>query len=120
MPGIKLAGSQVLVTRPRTVFKHISTELVRVDTQQVRVQVRYENWNSANHTVACSLLVGVDFLTVETPDVTETLVESDYSILRTYTFNLAAPHTSFKIVIDGTTSSALDVFHVSERVDVEF
>jgi hypothetical protein len=120
MPGIKLAGSQVLVTRPRTVFKHISTELLRVSTEQVRVQVRYENWHSANHTVACSLLVGVDFATVETPDVIETVVESDYSILRTYTFNLAAEHTSFKIVFDGTTSSALDVFHVSERVDVEF
>ncbi|WP_409560192.1 hypothetical protein [Hyphomicrobium sp. MC8b] len=120
MPGLKLAGSQVLVSRPRTVFKHISTECVRVSTTTVRIQVRYENWNTANHTIACSLLVGAAFDTVETADVTETVVESDYAIHRTYTFNLAAAHDSFKIVFDGTTSSALDVFHVSERVDVEF
>ncbi|HML28948.1 MAG TPA: hypothetical protein PKE16_08930, partial [Hyphomicrobium sp.] len=79
-----------------------------------------ENWNTANHTVACSLLVGAAFDTVETADVTETVVENDYAIHRTYTFTLAEAHSSFKIVFDGTTSSALDVFHVSERVDVEF
>lgn len=120
MPGLKLAGSQVLVSRPRTVFKHISTECIRVSSTSVRVQVRYENWNTANHTVACSLLVGAAFDTVETADVTETVVENDYAIHRTYTFTLAEAHSSFKIVFDGTTSSALDVFHVSERVDVEF
>jgi hypothetical protein len=46
-------------------------------------------------------------------------VIDDYATQKTYTFNLGAAITSFKIQIDGTTSSALDTFHVAERVDVE-
>jgi len=119
MPGLKLLGSAVKVWRPRTTFRHISSECIRVSSSTIKVQLRLENWHPANHSVGCKLLTGAGFATEETPDVTETVVIDDYATQKTYTFNLGAAITSFKIQIDGTTSSALDTFHVAERVDVE-
>lgn len=120
MPGLKLVGSQVLVSRPRTTFKHISTaRILPAPTSTVRLQLRLESWSQANHACTANLKVGVGFATTEAPDVTETVIVDDYAIIKTFTFNLAAPVSTFKIEIDGSTTSALDVFHVGERVDVE-
>lgn len=119
MPALKLLGSVVKVWRPRTTFKHISDNCIRVSTTSIKVQLKLEGWNAANHTVACTLLTGVSFATVETADVTETQVIDDYTTIKTYTFNLGAAISNFKIQIDGTTSTALSTYHVAERVDVE-
>lgn len=119
MPGLKLLGSVVKVWRPRTTFKHITSECIRVSTSTVVIRLELENFHPANHTIGCKLLVGVGYGTEETADAVSTEFKDAYTTIKTYTFNLAAPTDRFKIQIDGTTSSALDTFHVSERVDVE-
>jgi len=41
-------------------------------------------------------------------------------IERTYVFNLAQAGNTYRIVLDGATTTALDVFHVAERVRIDF
>lgn len=120
-PGLWLLGSQVKVHRPRVTFKHISTvRTLAAPSSQIRLQLRLESWHDANHTCDAKLLVGAGYATEELADVVETTVIDGYAIFKTFTFNLASPASSYKIEINGMTSSALDVFHVGERVDVAF
>lgn len=122
-PGIRIAGSRVRLSRPRTTFKHISTpRTLPAPTEQVKLTVRLENWDGAKHTHAARLLcVAPGYATIETPDVTETaLTEDPKAIIRTYTFNTAAPVSAYKIEQTGTTTTALDTFLVSTRVDIAF
>lgn len=121
--GILTTGSRVYYSRPRTSFKHISTpRLLSADTSTVRVRLQMEAWNSAHHAISCKLKIGG---TLETPDTTETRDlgldpnTGQATIVRTYVFNLDTPTDEFQIVTEGTTTTALDTYHVAERVDVE-
>lgn len=121
-PGVLLSGSRVKLARPRTTFKHISTaRTLPASSSQIKVTVRLENWNPARHAHSCRLLCGVSFSTIETADVTETEdTEDPKAIIRTYTFNTAAPVSTFKIEQSGTTTTALDTYLVSTRLDISF
>ncbi|QCI65532.1 hypothetical protein [Phreatobacter stygius] len=122
-PGIRLSGSRVRLSRPRTTFKHISTpRTLPVPTSQVQVTVRLENWSGTRHAHAMRLLCGAPgFATIELPDVTDTTpTEDPKAIIRTYTFNTTAPVSAYKIEQSGTTSTALDTYLVSTRVDIAF
>ncbi|MGU9981454.1 hypothetical protein ACJ4V0_15570 [Phreatobacter sp. HK31-P] len=121
-PGIQISGSRILLHRPRTDFVHVSTaRTLPAPTSQVKVKTRLENWDAGHHTHAMVLLCGAGFATVETADVTDTTpTEDPDAIIREYTFNLAAPQTTFKIKQTGGTTTALDTYLVSSRVDVAF
>lgn len=121
-PGIQVSGSRVRLERPRETFKHISTpRTLPAPTSQVKVTVRLENWNGARHTHSCRLLCGAGFSTIETADVTDTaLTEDPKAIIREYTFNLAGPVSTYKIEQTGSTTTALDTYLVSSRVDLAF
>ncbi|PTW53923.1 hypothetical protein C8N35_11543 [Breoghania corrubedonensis] len=116
--GLFLAGSEVSVERPRTTFKHISTPRILAGASDtVRVEWSLGNWNAPHHTFTAVLRAGgVD----ESPDVVEDTALPDNRLRRVMTFNLDAPVASFQIVASGTTTTALDVFLVEERVDIEF
>lgn len=116
--GLFLTGSQVTVERPRTTFKHISTSRILASaSNSVRISWELGNWNAANHAFSAILkTAGGD----EAADIVEDTPLPDNRLRRVMTFNLAAPVASFEIEATGTTTTALDVFHVEERVDVEF
>ncbi|AXS39270.1 hypothetical protein [Breoghania sp. L-A4] len=116
--GIALSGSQVSVERPRTAFKHISTPRVLASASDtVRIQWELGHWNADYHTFTAILKTdGGD----EMPDVVADEALPGNRLKRTMTFNLDAPVASFQIEASGTTTTALDLFHIEERVDVEF
>jgi hypothetical protein len=121
-PGIQVSGSRVTLERPRDTFKHITTaRVLPAPTSQVKVTVRLENWNPARHTHSMRLLCGSSFATIETADVVDTSpTEDPKAIIREYTFNTAAPVSTYKIEQTGATTTALDTYLVSSRVDVTF
>lgn len=115
--GLYLTGSQVTIERPRTTFKHISTpRILAAASDTVRIEWQLGNWDAGHHVFNVKLLTaGGD----ELPDIVEDTPVPGNRIKRVMTFNLAAPIASFQIEATGTTSTALDVFHIEERVDIE-
>ena len=114
--GITLTGSTVKVFRPKTAFRHVTTPIVLSGPRNtVTVQLVVEDFNDVAHDIACKLRVGS---TDEMPDSTVVKVLDEHAGRQeiTYTFNLAAPATTFRIVTDGATNSPTTTFHVSWRV----
>lgn len=115
--GIVLSDSQVKVSRPRTTFKHYSTaRLLPAPTSTVRVITTLGGWTSANHSFAVKLKIGGVLVS---PSVVQDIDLGDGRLERTSLFTLAAPTSSFEIVSTGSSTTALDLFLVEERVDVE-
>ncbi|MEI2387475.1 hypothetical protein [Breoghania sp. JC706] len=116
--GVFLAGSQVTVERPRTEFKHISTDRILASASDtIRIAWELGNWNAAHHAFAAVIRAGGSDVA---PDVVEDSPLPDNRLRRVMTWSLAAPISTFQIVASGTTTTALDVFHIEERVDIEF
>lgn len=121
MPGFSVGqASQTRTTRPRLDFTHVATAHVLPGAcSRVDVTVRLENYDEARHDCTADLLCGATFATVETADVvTDQPTPDPKAILRTWTFNTAAPVSQFKLRIKGQTNNALTTFHVAERYDV--
>ncbi len=117
-PGIDLLGSEVTISRARTNFTHYSTErTLPAPSSEVRVIIGLESWNPANHTATVSILTATG---EELADVVETRQVTADTIELTATFILPVAIGSYRIKISGSTSTPLDVFHVSERVDIAF
>lgn len=115
--GIVLSDSQVKVTRPRTAFKHFSTQrLLPAPTSTVRVITTLGGWNPDRHTFGVKLKIGA---TLVSPAVVQDIDLGDRRVERTSLFTLASPTASFEIVSTGSSTTALDLFLVEERVDVE-
>lgn len=115
--GIVLSDSQVKVLRPRTAFKHFSTtRVLPAPTSTVRVITTLGGWNPDRHTFGVKLKIGAS---LASPAVVQDIDLGDRRIERTSLFTLAAPTASFEIVSTGTSTTALDLFLVEERVDVE-
>lgn len=115
-PALKLTGSRVKVSRPKTAFKHVSDEItLATASNAITVELLLENFDETPHDCTCQLRVGV---TDEVADatVTTTLDAVAKRYKRTFTFNLASAITTFRIVINGSTTGVTNVFHVAERV----
>lgn len=114
--GIKLTGSRCTVSRPKTAFTHISTEQTTAGpTDEIHVKLLLEDFSDTPHDVGCRLHISSGWETADTI-VTEELNAADGRYRRHYTFNLGAPVSAFTIEITGSTNSAANTFHVSERV----
>lgn len=114
--GVRLSGSRVRLTRPKTALRHVSTEITLASgSDDIYVKYVLENFDDTPHDFAATLRHGE---TNETADVVETKVLSadEKRIERTFRFQLAAPITTFTLIEDATTNSAANVFHVAERV----
>ena len=123
MPGFSVgANSEVLVTRPRLNFKHVSkAHVLPGNCSRIEVTARLENYNEARHDCVAELLCGATFATLETADViTDQATPDPKAILRTWRFNTAAPIGQFKIRTQGLTDNPLITFHVAERYDLAF
>jgi hypothetical protein len=125
MPGIGvLSNSQIMTSRPRSDYRHISTaRLPQVAVTSVRVTVRLEYWRGAPHHVhTLELLTGAGYTTLRTPaTVTDVVAPDDpqNAIIRTYVFTGLPSITAFKIRQEGTTDNVVAVYHVADRVDVD-
>jgi len=117
MPALNLLESNVHVARPRTVFNHISMPRTPVATSQIRVIERYESFDPNFHAAQLKLLTGATFSTLASPSSYSDVNTADGALERTYVFNLAAAVSAYKIQSAGTTTTALNTFHVAWRKD---
>lgn len=116
MPGLMLTGSEVKLSRPKVLFKHISKPRTLAGaSDKITIVLTAEDFDETPHDLACRLRVGS---TWETPDTTVTTLLSaeDKRISREFRFDLPAPTTAFTIEITGSTNSAANTFHVAERI----
>lgn len=130
--GINLLDSQLSYSRPRTTFKHISEDYTLASaSDDFKVVVILENYKEANHNLTCTIKRnggGSELnpaTTVDEPlDNPEDARSADHKrIKRTFTWTsvqITSPMTSVDITLNGSTSSALDTFHVAERVHLAF
>jgi hypothetical protein len=112
--GIKLTGSRVHVSRPKTAFKHVSEPIDVPSTTAITLKAVLEGFDDTPpHDLSAKLRIGgAD----EIADAVVTkLLDSDRKRYeRTWTFTPAAT-TQFIIVFDGMTNSAQNTFHIAER-----
>jgi len=116
--GIRLADSQVMVSRPRTTLKHISTNrLLPAATQTIRVIMTLAAWNPQRHTWTQTIrTAGGTF----NPSVVQDIDLGNGRLQRTFRYQLATGITQFQIINEATTTTALDTQLAEERVDIEF
>lgn len=116
MPSLVLTRSTLTVSRPDTSFKHISTlRTLGAATAQVDVQVLLRDFVADDHT--CIVRLKHSSTVINSTSVTDK-VEED-GIRRTAHFTGISPTISdYRVIIEGTTNSALSIFHVGERMDI--
>jgi len=117
MPGLALGGSRIQAARSALTFRHFSTlRELSGPSSDISVILLLEGWDAAKHTCTASLVSGA---TVYPGTVTDEVVDAT-SIRRTVNFTPDAPTgiTSYRIKIEGTTTTALKTFHVARRMDV--
>lgn len=131
-PGIITTDSKLYYSRPRTVFKHISDQIILdAATQSLKIVLTLENYYEVNHNCTCTIQVGGSGGEVSSAGYTDLIMQDPVdarsvnhkNIRRTFTWTateLPTAQGEIRITIDGTTSSALDTFHVAERVHVSF
>ncbi|GAB7080860.1 hypothetical protein [Megalodesulfovibrio paquesii] len=120
MPALGCSGSKLRARRAGTSFRHISTE--RALTQpsaEIQVILRLEGWDAAKHTCEVKLRSGAE---TYTGTVQDQALDAT-TIRRTVTFTPTSPEVpdgiaSYKIQIEGTTTTPLSCFHVAQRMDV--
>lgn len=117
-PALKLTGSRVHVSRPKTAFTHVSKQITLLsESQHIHVKVHLEAFDETPHDHACVIKTGPTNATSENPDTTTTkLIDATRKLYeREYVFDLAAAVTKFTIVQTGATNSAQNTYHVAER-----
>jgi hypothetical protein len=131
-PGIDTTNSRLFYSRPRTTFKHISENItVSTPTRTFKVIVILENYYETNHNLTCTIQVGGSGGEISPGSVTDVELDPPVDarsvnhkrIKRTFSWTTAqilSNQTIFRITLDGTTTSALDTFHVAERVHLAF
>lgn len=129
MPGVRLTGSNVTVSRPATTFRHYTkTRNLPAASQSVKVICILDYFNEANHDFGVKLndvqhnLLNIAPATV----VDEVLGENDGTrkrIRRTYEWTSAQiPVATNQIAIrsDGAIAAATEVFHVERMTYLTF
>lgn len=117
MPGLNLAGSELKGNRPALTFTHYSEmQTLGAASEAIEVQALLEGWDNALHT--CTIKILPDGGTLTDPVSTADTVIDAESIRRKASFTFSPGITDFQIVISGTSSTALDIFHVAERIHI--
>lgn len=115
MPGFNMAGSVWRGARLATNFRHVSEErIIPVASTQIIVKTLLEGFDDTYHTFEAKLEIGGG--EVIASSVVDTI--EDTGIKRVSTFDLASSTTAYKVICEGTSSSALADFHVAFRIDV--
>ena len=114
-PALKLTGSRVKVSRPKTSFKHVSTDIViGATSSSIHIKVWLEHFDETPHNHDCAIHINT---VKELPDVITTkLLDDDFKRYeREYTFNIAAPATHFRVEQNGVTTNAQNTYHIAQR-----
>jgi len=115
--GVQLAGSKVTVSRPKVTFKHVSSQFTITSVTTLAVKVRLTNFQDDGagtpHSCTVRLHIGSDYITGTVADALVDAATKTYE--RTVTFTTDA-FTQFRVVIDGTTTSAGYLFTVADMV----
>jgi hypothetical protein len=131
-PGIDTTNSRLFYSRPRTTFKHMANNYtVATPTRTFKVIAILENYYETNHNLTCTIQVGGaggEIAPGSTTDVeldppVDARSTNHKRIKRTFSWTptqIATNQTIFRITMDGATTSALDTFHVAERVHLAF
>ncbi|WP_298962201.1 hypothetical protein [uncultured Methylobacterium sp.] len=120
-PAINLPNSRVFISRPKTTLKYVSEPEAVPATSTITVKYLLEHFDETPHSFIPSLYVTAGtsgtIPRVETPDsvVTKLISLPDGRYERTCIFNLAAPVTAFRFVMDGQTNSAANTYHVASN-----
>lgn len=125
MPALGLGATRtnVRVARHDTEFTHISTAFeMPAAVDEVTVIQSIYKWEAGDHTHSVSILSGASYATEDAPDAVsdEVSPEDPDIIIRTATFTLSAPATSFKIKTEGETSNPASNFVVLNTKYVAF
>jgi hypothetical protein len=116
MPGLKLSGSRLRVSRPKTSFKNISTPAtLPTASTKITVKTKLRDFDPAHHTYTATILRGA---TVETADITTDVRRDARTIERTQVFNLAASVTSYVMTNEGATDNAANPFIPTETFEL--
>ena len=130
-PGINLVESVLGYSRPRTVFKHISKLYTLPVTSTFKVVTLLENYKEENHDAVIRIRangVGPDIepatiVDEEMDPAVDPRSPAHKRIKRISTWlpeQITEPMNAVRIVVDGTTTSALDTWHVGERIHLAF
>lgn len=118
MPAVALSGSQVTLSRGKTALTHISAiRELPAGSDTIRVTHRLEGFDDDDHDCSCQLLTGVGYATVENADAVVDVTVEGGAIERTFSFDLAAPVTSYRIKTTGAIAAALAPYHIALRKD---
>lgn len=116
MPAVNLADSVLTVSRPATTMKHISTtRSLPSAATEIKVILLINNWDSTKH--SCSVKIrsgGTDY----SPQSYTDIAIGNRQIKRTFIFNFSNPISNYKIIIEGSTTTPLNIFRVLERIDI--
>lgn len=120
MPMLRLTGSRVKVSRPKTAFREVSKPItvpaISAGSNNVTVKVTLESFDETPHDHSMTLRVGSTDVNPATT-VTKALPAGEEGQLRwerTYTFTVTAGTTSFRVVQNGATTGASSTYHVGE------
>lgn len=117
MPCLGLTGSKLRATRAGLSFRHISTlRTLPAAKDDIKVILRLENWDAVKH--SCTVRLLSDSTTYEGTVVDEVLDETTIRRTVSFTPNAGTGISTYQIVIEGTTTTALSTFHVAQRMDV--
>lgn len=115
MPALNLVGSKLYVRRPASTFKHISTQrTLGASTTQIEVQLLLRDFDSTKHSLTVSLSDGTN---TYNPSSVSDIQEAE-GIRRKANFNLGTAISSYKIILDGSTNTPLNIFNIAERIDI--
>jgi len=125
MPALGLGEdrTEVTLSRPDEDLCHISTvRTMPAPMDEATVTLLVENWDSDDHDIDVVLLTGGSYTTTVTPSaqIIQADPARDNAVKVVASFTFGSPVSSFKIKITGETGGSARVYHVSERVDVEF
>jgi hypothetical protein len=116
MPGLGLQGSEMKVSRAALALKHFSAVRTLVaNTSEVVVKTLLEGFDAAHHTATIKLKIGASEIAASSVTDAD---DPDGGVLRTATFNLGSPTSSYRVVLIGATDTALDLFHFANRIDI--
>lgn len=117
MPGISLTPSQVTLAGGEALSFHHISSLITLGTPSGHVKVigKLYGFDDAHHTCVAKIYHGS--AVEKTADVTEDETLEDYSLQRTWTFNIESPTIDdFLVTMDGTHDGVGDNFFVAQEI----
>ncbi|MGH6998887.1 MAG: hypothetical protein ACREEO_11880, partial [Phenylobacterium sp.] len=116
MPGIRLDGSVVTVSRLALAAKHVAVQKNIGASNKITVTARMRGFDPAHHNVVFKIDRGPGNL--ELADLVNTKTLSDGTVEKVAVFNLAAPATAYESSIEMTTDAATRPFVIIPATEV--